>query len=507
MNFHSLKSVVWSALPAFLPLFLSCSIGAAEIPDRPEKLKFPPLTYEPPRPQEHRLELKSGPVAYLVPSRELPLVQVVIHVRAGDYLDPEGKEGVGGMAGYLVSRGGTVSQSAEDLDERLAFLAANFSSSLSEARYTVSLNLLSKDLDEGFKILREALNQPRFQTNKLDLLKQQTIQGMKQRNDDSSDIEDRELTRLAYGEGFWLNRIPTQASVESVTQEDLHSFHKKWVHPRNMVAAVSGDFDREAMSRRLEELFAAWPYPGESAPPVPSTADFAKPGVYMVEKDVNQGRVAVLLPGIRRDNPDNFAVAVMNMVLGGGGFTSRIMNRVRSDEGLAYSAFSTFRGGTYYATPFHAGFQSKSATVAYASSIVMEEMKRIATEQVSQEEWETARRVFIDNLPQRFSTRAQVADAFADEEVTGRFATDPDYWRNYRSRIESVTREDVQRVAAKYLDLKRAVVLVVGQKAEILKGHPNHAVTLGSLVAGPLVDLPLRDPMTLKPMSVSPQPK
>ena len=472
------------------------------IPDRPEKLVFPALNYEPPNPQPFRVTLQCGPVAYLVPDRELPLVNIVVHWKGGNYLDPQGKEGLAGLAGYLLARGGIGSQSAEDLDERLAFLAANLGSSIHDVRGSVSLNLLSKDLDEGFKILREVLTEPRFQTNKLDLIRQQTIQSLKQRNDDSADIEERELDFLAYGEGFWSNRQSTQASIESITQEDLQTFHKRWVHPRNMVIAVSGDFERASMITRLEALLFQWPYAGEAAPDVPSQVEFTKPGVYLVNKDVNQGRVAVLLPGILRENSDNFPVAVMNMILGGGGFTSRIMNRVRSDEGLAYSAFSMFRGGTYYPTPFHAGFQSKSATVAYATSLVIEEMKQIAAELVSEDEFRTARRVFIDNLPQRFSTKAQVADAFADEEMTGRYGKEPEYWKQYQSKIEAVTRDDVKRVAAKYLDPKRVAILVVGQKDEILKGHPNHPVKLTALAEGALVDVPLRDPLTMKPMSV-----
>ena len=101
---------------------------------------------------------------------------------------------------------------------------------------------------------------------------------------------------------------------------------------------MNGDFDRDEMVQKLEKLFADWPFKGETAAAHSDEHDFAAPGVYIVDKDVNQGRVAMMLPGIKRDNPDYFPIIVMNDILGGGGFTSRIMNRVRSDEGLAYSA-------------------------------------------------------------------------------------------------------------------------------------------------------------------------
>ena len=135
---------------------------------------------------------------------------------------------------------------------------------------------------------------------------------MKQRNDDSSEIEGREREILAYGEKFWNNRYTTEASVKSITREDMMAFHKKWFHPANFVVAASGDFDREVMIEKLEKLFCQLALYRRNAPAIPTDTQFANPGVYIVDKDVNQGRVSMMLPGIIRDNPDYFAVAVMN---------------------------------------------------------------------------------------------------------------------------------------------------------------------------------------------------
>ncbi|MFM8360114.1 MAG: M16 family metallopeptidase, partial [Verrucomicrobiota bacterium] len=212
------------------------------------------------------------------------------------------------------------------------------------------------------------------------------------------------------------------------------------------------------------------------------------------------GRVTVLLPGVGRDDPDFPAVQVMNDILGGGGFTSRLMNRVRSDEGLAYGAYSAFPGGVHFPRAFQAGLETKSRTVAYAASIVLEEMKRIVADPVKEEELVTTRRQFVDSFPGNFNTKTKVATQLANDEFTGRFAREPDFWRKWRGRIEAVTGDEIRRVAGKYLHPDRVAIFVVGQKAEILKGHPDHPVTLESLAGGRLTELPLRDPLTLEPL-------
>ena len=220
-------------------------------------------------------------------------------------------------------------------------------------------------------------------------------------------------------------------------------------------------------------------------------------GVYAVHKpDVNQGRVSIGHTGGMRDNPDSYAIEIMNDILGGGGFTSRITSRVRSDEGLAYSAGSSYGFGVYYPGVFRASFQSKNPTTSQAIDIIMEEINRLRTAKVTAEELETSKNSVIEVFPRIFATAAQVAGTFAQDEFTKRPA---DYWTTYRDRIRAVTVDDVQRVAQKYLQPDKLVVLVVGNIDEITKGNPDKPQYSLLKIAkdGQVRRIPLPDPLTM----------
>jgi zinc protease len=229
---------------------------------------------------------------------------------------------------------------------------------------------------------------------------------------------------------------------------------------------------------------------------VPSEIHTAAPGIYRLQKDVNQGRVSIGLPSVRRGDPDFYALEVMNEILGGSGFTSRITKTVRSDEGLAYSAGSELRPGIYYPGVFRAEFQSKSRSVSYAAQLVLQEIKNIREAPVTAEEIDTIERNLVESFPSTFGSKAQTVSIFAADEYTHR---DPTFWATYRDRIRAVTPAEVQRVAQKYLSPDKLVVLVVGDQKEIDLGDGKHQTSLEALAAGrKIVTLPMRDPLTMK---------
>ncbi|MBI3932073.1 MAG: insulinase family protein [Acidobacteria bacterium] len=485
-----------------MPLALALSLAASatpwaqEIPDHPEKLVFRPIAFAPPSPRGHRVVLRNGMVVFVAEDRALPLVNVSLTLRVGSYLDPVGKEGLASVTGLQIRRGGTKRLTAEQFDERLDFLAAQVGTGISDTAGSASLNCLTDNLDESLALFAEMLREPRFQEDRLALAKDQALQEMKKRNDDSGDIESREWNVLLHGADHFTNRFTTEASVKSIVREDLAAFHAKWVHPGNMVAAVSGSFSRAEILRKLEVAFARWPTPRPVVPPVPTTIAPAEPGVYRIQKEVNQGRVSLGLPTVKRDSPDIYPLEVMNEILGGSGFTSWITRTVRSNEGLAYSAGSSLSVGVYYPGRFRAGFQSKSRTVPYATGLVLSEIRKIRETTVPDEDLETIKKSLVETFPSNFASKAQTMAIFASDEFTAR---DPQYWATYRDRIRAVTAADVQRVARTYLVPERMIVLVVGDQKEIDLGDGKHDATLARLApGGKVTTLPLRDPMTMR---------
>jgi predicted Zn-dependent peptidase len=482
-------------------LLLAAAVQAApapaqSIPAHPDALVFEPIAYTPPRAADHRVVLKNGMVVFIAEDPTLPLVDIALTVRTGGYLDPAGQEGLAALTGALIRTGGTRTLTAEQLDERLDLLAARVSSSIGETAGTATLNCLAENLDASLAVFVEMLKEPRFQEDRLDLAREQALQEMTRRNDDPEDIERREWSVLLYGEGRTPNRFTTEASIRSVSRDGLLAFHREYFHPAGMVAAVSGAFSRAEMIRKLEAAFSGWPGSRPQVPPVPAEIATAAPGLYRIEKEVPQGRVSIGLPAVKRDSPDVYALEVMNEILGGSGFASRITRTVRSNEGLAYSAGSALRFGIYYPGAFRALFQSKSRSVPYATQLVLDEIEKMREQPVTAEELDTIKRSLIETFPSNFESKARTVALFAADEYTRR---DPSFWPTYRDRIRGVTAADVQRVARQHLPPEKLVVLVVGDQKEIDVGDGKHEVGLAVLApGGNVVTLPLRDPLTMK---------
>lgn len=445
-----------------------------QVPGHPSELKFESLPYNPPRAEEYRITLSNGMIVYITEDRSLPAVDLQAFIRTGAIYDPADKKGLARMTGSVMRTGGTGGLSGEEMDEKVDFLGASLYSSIGTRRGTASLFVLSKDLDEGLGLFADMLMNPVFEQGKITLYKDQALENLKARNDQPRSLLGLEFDRLLYGDHplVWeMDRV----TLESITRDDLKNFHERYYRPNNVILAAAGDFDRDAMVKKLESVFSSWKPAEIDFPSLPEVKIKHRPGVFMVQKEISQGYVSVGHFGIKDTNPDLYALDIMNFILGGGSFTSRITTKVRSDEGLAYNTGSRFVNQHDFPGTFYGYVQTKSSTVQYAISLIMDEFHRIRNERVSEAEMETAKNYFLDSFPNRFSSSLNTMATFAELEYDG-FPLD--YYDRYRENIEKVDRDEVLRVAKKYIKPDRMSVFIVGDIEACKAGSPDHPGSL-----------------------------
>lgn len=486
-------------IPRFPIVGLALVLGAApsahaDLPPRPEDITFPSLSFDPPNAADYRHTLANGTVVYLAPSSEFPLVNFVFTFRGGSFMDPADRVGLADMTAAMMRRGGTTSLKPADFDEQADFLAATMSVNTGATESSASLNCLKSNLDEALSMFMDMLRNPGFDSARLSLYKSETLERLKQRNDEPAPILSREWRALLYGRDHYEGRIVRSTDVNAATEADLRTMHSTIFNPANLIIAVTGDFETQAMLKTLEKALAGWEA-GTRAPEPTAPPTAFQPGLYYVDRDLPQGNVFVGLRSIKRDDPDYFPLLLMNDILGGGGFTSRITSRVRSDEGLAYSAGSGLAVRVHYPGELRASFQSKNATVALAIKIIMEEFEKIRSTPVTDAELETSKASFIETFPRTFESKAGMLAVFVNDEITNR---PPGYWTTYRERIAAVTPAEIQRVAGKYLKIDDLAIMVVGKWAEIAPGDATGRAKMADFFNGNSTRLPLRDPLTME---------
>jgi zinc protease len=457
---------------------------------KPSDLKFPPLKYDPPAPKAFRAVLANGLRAHLDEDHTLPLVNISALINFGNVDIPKDKAGLGSVMGETLIKGGTKTRDGSAIEERIDFLGGSLSFSVEDRTSTLSLFVRSQDLDEGLDLFFDVLMNPEFREDPLKLTKARLIEQLRQANDQPSLVLRREFERLLYGD-ISLTWQPAKTTIESVTSGNLKAAHQHYFFPKNIILAASGDFNRNDLKNKINKIIAGWKNTKAAFPELAKTFPTVEPGVYFIQKPINQGYVSIGHLGIEDTNPDYYAVQVMNFILGGGSFTSRITTKVRSDEGLSYNQGSRFTYTWGFPGTFSGYVQTKSATVAYAISLIMNEFERIRKESVSDEEMETAQNYYLESFSDNFQSPQTTMTNFATLEMEGK---PQDYYKTYRSKIQSVTKEKVLEVAKKYIHPDKMVIMIVGDWGPCDKGSDKLAGPLDRF--GKIHRIGLRDPMT-----------
>jgi len=473
--------------------FILISMAAGQV-KRPEELIFPPLKFEPPDPRQFRLSLAQGMRAYLQEDHSLPLVNLQAIIHFGDLYVAKEKTGLGNLMAQTLIKGGTKTRDGSQIEDRLDFLGASLNFSVAERISTLSLSILSKDLEEGLDLFFDVLMNPEFREDSLKIARGRLIEQLKTANDAPSAVLSREFERLLYGD-HPLTYQPTRATVEGISREDLKAYHQKYFFPRNIILVAAGDFNKRTFVDRVNKYISRWKNQNLVFPTISRDFPEVEPGVYFIQKKINQGYVSLGHLEIEDTNPDYFAVQVMNFILGGGSFTSRITSKVRSDEGLAYNTGSRFTYRWGFPGTFSGYVQTKSSTVGYAISLILKEFEKIRQELVSEAEMETAINYYLESFSEFFTNPITTMRNFALLELQGK---PMDYYKTYRDKIRSVTREKVLEVARKYIKPEKMVIMIVGDWEPCNQGDPKFPGPLSRL--GKVHQLTLRDPLTGEPV-------
>ncbi len=362
----------------------------------------------------------------------------------------------------------------EQINERMDFLAGTVTAN--------SLSIHLRHVDEGLKMWMDILTNPAFPEDKLRRDRDQALVGIRNRNRNLSMVASRTWTKLIYGEDSVFAQEPTEAGTSGITRDDLAAWHKKYWGSNNAILIVAGDFNRAEMLQKLDATFGKWAAAEKAVPPIPKVVQAAKGGVYMVQPQVpsNQGIIQIGHVGLMQDDPDYPAVDLMNYVLGGGSFSSRITRVVRTENGLAYSTSSNFSGGLLYPGTFAAFCQTKNATVVFASQLMLNLIEEMRAGVVTQAELNMAKTARVEAFPATFGTKMQTITNFAQLEYNNR---PRDHYDTLRAKYEKVTLADVKRVAQKWLQTDKMVVMVAGNVDECKAGADKMLPNQGTIDA------------------------
>lgn len=427
-----------------------------------QDLEFPPLEFSPPSIERHTLE--NGLKLFFVQDHELPVISIYALIKTGQIYEPADKIGLGVITSEVMRTGGTATRSPDEINETLEFLAASVEADIAEENGSVELWTLKKNLATSLDVFVDILRYPAFEQSKVDLAKSQMLEMIRRRNDSQPEIRSREFMRVLYGKMHPLARIPQIETIMNISREDLVAFHQRYFQPNNIMLAVTGDFDPEEMFHTLTNVFQDWQSQEVTFPEVETVNYAMAREVYLVHKEVEQTNLALGHLGIKADNPDYPALRVLDLILGAGGFSSRLFQSVRTERGLTYSIGSSLGAGIREYGAFLIYCSTRNDAVSETISVILEEIKRLTQQEVRDEELEAAKNQYLNSFVFRFATVDDVIRRKMFYEYVG---YPSDYLETFRDNVMKVTKEDVLKVANTYLHPEQMVILAVGNREEI----------------------------------------
>jgi zinc protease len=415
----------------------------------------------PAMPPVQRMVLPNQIVLLISEEHSLPFITLQLLVDSGSRKDPSGKEGLA----RLVAKGlllGTSKRTVVAINEELDFMGASLDASCNKDYATVNLRVLKKDLDKGLDLFLESLTQPTFPEGEVRREIEKTLAAIQAAEDQPEEVAEKEFQKDLFLTSLYGSPVEgTKESVPRINREAIVQFYRNYYHPNNSILVVVGDLTLEEVKAKLLPRLTNWPT-GKILE-VPFKSEFAKgPKTVKIDRSITQANIILGHRGVSRENPDFYALTVMNYILGGGGFSSRLMEQIRNKRGLAYSVASFFDPHKYPGS-FQIVLQTKNSSAREAISLSLQQMERIRREMASEKELEGAKKYLIGSFPMRLDTQGKLANFLSQGEYYG---LGLDYPEKYPSLIRAVTREEVLRVAKAYLHPEDYILVVVANLKE-----------------------------------------
>ncbi|MCR9215047.1 MAG: insulinase family protein [Proteobacteria bacterium] len=403
-----------------------------------------------------------GIKAWLVEERSIPIVSMKVAWQGGASLDPKEKAGLAHLAASTMDEG------SGDLDsiafqERLSDLAIQLKFNAGKDTFSGTLKTLSANTKEAFRLFGMAITDPRFDEEPVERIRAQILTSLNQKLSNPNSLAGRAWFRLAFGDHPYSQ--PSEGTIETmsaVTIPDLADFAKGRLAKDNMVIGVVGDIGKEELASLLDKTFGELPDKA-TAPAVPDTEPLQEAAVKIIDQNIPQSAVIFGGQGIKRDDPDYYAAYVLNYVLGGGSFESRLTDEIREKRGLVYSVYS-------YLLPLDAvglhmgGFGTNNASVGEALDLVAEEVARVRDTGITDEELSAAKTYLNGSFPLSLSSNASIAGIMVAMQMND---LPIEYLDQRANLINAVTQEDIGRVAQRLLDPEKMIVVVVGKPEKL----------------------------------------
>jgi len=407
-----------------------------------------------------RMVLENGMVLLFSEKHDIPMVTVNMAIQAGSTAVPAGKPGLAAITASLLTQG-TNTRTALQISREIDFIGGSLSASGGNDFASASLRVLKKDLRTGLDLLSDVLLNPVFEQKEIDRKVKEKLAEIKQQKDEPGIVAGEAFEKAVFG-GHPYGRTSDDVALylpKLVRQDILDFYHDRYV-PNRTIIAVVGDVTEKEIVPLLNDYFRSWrkkeqPLPASSQPPV-----IDKTFVRKIEKPLTQANIAMGHLGISRENPDYYAMMIMNYILGGGGFTARLMDNIRDTKGLAYDVHS---GLSAQKEPgaFTVTIQTKNESANEVIAETLKEIRGMQSGLVSAKELSDAKAYLTGSFPLKLDTSAKIAGMLVAVEI---YNLGLDYPQKYPDLINSVAREDVQRVAKKYLHPDSMVIVVVADQ-------------------------------------------